>query len=307
MIRYLAGRVAQACIVLIGVMIIVFSLRYLSGDPASLLVSPDATREEIQQLSAQMGFDRPYWVQFERFVSQILHGDLGFSWRLQEPALDLVLERIPATFLLALCALFFSLVIAIPIGVLSAVKRNTAFDAAAMVLALVGQSTPVFWLGLMLILVFAVHLGWLPTSGADEVVSVILPSVALGLGLAGRNARLVRSSMLEVLSEDYVRSARAKGLSEWKVVAKHALKNALLPVTTVIGLELGGLLGGAVITESVFGWPGIGLLAYQAVSGGDYPVVQAVILVGALVFAVTNLLVDFLYTRLDPRITMMGR
>jgi ABC-type dipeptide/oligopeptide/nickel transport system permease component len=307
MIRYLAGRVAQACIVLIGVMIIVFSLRYLSGDPASLLVSPDATREEIQQLSAQMGFDRPYWVQFERFVSQILHGDLGFSWRLQEPALDLVLERIPATFLLALCALFFSLVIAIPIGVLSAVKRNTAFDAAAMVLALVGQSTPVFWLGLMLILVFAVHLGWLPTSGADEVVSVIRPSVALGLGLAGRNARLVRSSMLEVLSEDYVRSARAKGLSEWKVVAKHALKNALLPVTTVIGLELGGLLGGAVITESVFGWPGIGLLAYQAVSGGDYPVVQAVILVGALVFAVTNLLVDFLYTRLDPRITMMGR
>jgi peptide/nickel transport system permease protein len=307
MIRYLAERAAQAVIVLLGVMVIVFSLRYLSGDPASLLVSPDATREEIQQLSAQMGFDQPYLVQFERFVAQILRGNLGFSWRQQEPALDLVMERLPATFALAVWALAFSLVVAVPVGVVSAVKRNTGFDAAAMVLALIGQSTPVFWLGLMLILVFAVQLGWLPTSGADGTTSIILPSIALGLGLAGRNARLVRSSMLEVLSEDYVRSARAKGLPEWKVVGKHALKNALLPVTTIIGLELGGLLGGAVITESVFGWPGIGLLAYQAVSGSDYPVVQAVILVGALIFAVTNLLVDLLYMRLDPRITIVGR
>lgn len=307
MARYLLDRALQALLVIMGVTVIVFSLRYLAGDPASLLVSPDATREEIEELSAQMGFDQPFWIQFGRFAGQLLQGDFGFSWRQQEPALDLVLERIPATIQLALCALAFSLVIAIPIGVISAVKRDTGFDTGAMILALIGQSTPVFWLGLMLILVFAVQLGWLPTSGADEPTSIILPAVALGLGLAGRNARLVRSSMLEVLGEDYIRSARAKGLSEWKVVGKHALKNALLPVVTIVGLELGSLLGGAVITESVFAWPGMGLLAYQAVSGSDYPVVQAVILIGALVFTLTNLLVDLLYTQLDPRITIVGR
>ncbi len=307
MARYLLDRTLQALLVIAGVTIIVFSLRYLSGDPASLLVSPDATREEVAELSAQMGFDQPFWIQFGRFVGQLLQGDLGFSWRQQEPALDLVLERIPATIELAVCALVFSLAVAIPIGVISAVKRDTGFDTAAMILALIGQSTPVFWLGLMLVLVFAVQLGWLPTSGAEEPTSIILPAVALGLGLSGRNARLVRSSMLEVLGEDYIRSARAKGMSEWKVVGKHALKNALLPVVTVVGLELGSLLGGAVITESVFSWPGMGLLAYQAVSGSDYPVVQAVILVGALVFTLTNLLVDLLYMRLDPRITLTGR
>lgn len=307
MARYLLDRLLQALLVMIGVVVIVFSLRFLSGDPASLLVSPDATREEIAELSAMMGFDQPYWVQLRRFLGQLMRGDLGYSWRLQEPALDLVLERIPATIQLAAGALAFSLVIAIPVGVLSAVKRDTRFDTVAMLLALIGQSTPVFWLGLMLILTFAVQLGWLPTSGADEATSLILPSLALGLGLAGRNARLIRSSMLEVLGEDYIRSARAKGLSEWKVVSKHGLKNALLPVVTILGLELGALLGGAVITESVFAWPGMGLLAYQAVSGSDYPVVQAVILVGALVFTLTNLAVDLLYLLLDPRISVTRR
>jgi peptide/nickel transport system permease protein len=188
--------------------------------------------------------------------------------------------------------------------VISAVKRNTFIDGAAMVFALIGQSTPGFWLGIMLILVFAVQLGLVPTSGREHWSSIILPAATLGLTLAGRNARLVRSSVLEVLNEDYIRTARAKGLPEWRVVTMHGLRNALLPVVTVVGLELGHLLGGAVVIETVFAWPGIGLLAVQGVLGRDYPVVQAVIIISALIFVITNLLIDLLYTYLDPRVSL---
>jgi ABC-type dipeptide/oligopeptide/nickel transport system permease component len=303
MAGFLLKRVAQAVIVIAAVVFIVFIMMFLSGNPALLLLPPDASREDILQFSHQMGFDRPMWEQFFSFVGNLLHGDFGRSWRFQSPALPLVLERFPATVELALAALGLSLIVAIPIGVISAVKRNTIFDGASMVFALLGQSTPSFWLGIMLILVFAVHFGVLPTSGRTGLASLVLPAATLGLTLAGRTARLVRSSMLEVLNEDYIKTARAKGLTEWRVIGKHALKNALLPVVTVLGLELGHLLGGAVITETVFAWPGIGLLAVQAVAGRDYPVVQAVIIIAALVFVITNLLIDLLYTWLDPRIS----
>jgi peptide/nickel transport system permease protein len=303
MAAYLVKRLAQAVIVIAAVVFIVFIMMFLSGNPALLLLPPDASREDVLEFSRQMGFDRPIWEQFLGFAGNLLHGDFGRSWRFQAPALPLVLERLPATIELALSALLFSLVIAVPVGVFSAVKRNTVFDGAAMVFALIGQSAPAFWLGIMLILLFAVQFGLVPTSGREEWSSLILPAVTLGLTLAGRNARLVRSSMLEVLNEDYIRTARAKGLSEWRVINKHALKNALLPVVTVVGLELGHLLGGAVVVETVFAWPGVGLLAVQAVLGRDYPIVQAVIIISALIFVVTNLLIDLLYTWLDPRIS----
>jgi ABC-type dipeptide/oligopeptide/nickel transport system permease component len=304
---YLAKRLAQSVIVVAAVVFIVFIMMFLSGNPALLLLPPDASREEVLEFSRQMGFDRPLWEQFLSFAGNLLQGDFGRSWRFQAPALPLVLERFPATIELALAALIFSLVIAVPVGVISAVRRNTVFDGAAMVLALIGQSAPAFWLGIMLILVFAVDFGLFPTSGREGLSSLVLPAVTLGLTLAGRNARLIRSSMLEVLNEDYIRTARAKGLTEGRVIGKHALRNALLPVVTVVGLELGHLLGGAVVVETVFAWPGIGLLAVQAVLGRDYPIVQAVIVISALVFVLTNLLIDLLYVWLDPRISYQGR
>jgi ABC-type dipeptide/oligopeptide/nickel transport system permease component len=303
MAAFLVKRLAQSMIVIAAVVFIVFIMMFLSGDPALLLLPPDASREDIVEFRRQMGFDRPLWEQFFSFAGNLLQGDFGRSWRFQAPALPLVLERLPATIELAVAALVCSLLIAVPLGVVSAVRRNTIFDGVAMVFALIGQSTPAFWVGIMLILVFAVQFGMFPTSGREGLDSLVLPAVTLGLTLAGRNARLVRSSMLEVLNEDYVRTARAKGLSERRVIGKHALKNALLPVLTVVGLELGHLLGGAVVVETVFAWPGIGLLAVQSVLGRDYPVVQAIIIISALVFVLTNLLIDLLYTWLDPRIS----
>jgi peptide/nickel transport system permease protein len=307
MTAFLIKRLAQAVIVVVAVVFIVFIMMFLTGDPALLLLPPDASRADIEQFRHQMGFDRPLWEQFFSFAGNLLQGDFGRSWRFQAPALPLVLERFPATIELALTALMCSLIVAIPLGVLSAVRRNTIFDGLAMVFALIGQSTPAFWLGIMLILVFAVQFGMFPTSGREGLDSLVLPAVTLGLTLAGRNARLVRSSMLEVLNEDYVRTARAKGLSERRVIGKHALKNALLPVLTVVGLELGHLLGGAVVVETVFAWPGIGLLAVQSVLNRDYPVVQAIIIISALVFVLTNLLIDILYTWLDPRISYQSQ
>ena len=283
---------------------LVFSMMFLSGDPVLLLLPPDASREEIAAFSRQMGFDQPFLVQFASFAGKLATGDFGMSWRFQEPALKVVLEKLPATIELAVAALVLSLLIAVPVGVLSAVRKDSKVDAFSMIFALLGQSIPGFWLGLMLILVFAVDLGWLPTSGRQGWQYLILPALSLGLALAGRNARLVRSCMLEVLNEDYIRTARAKGLPEWKVINKHALRNAMLPIVTLVGLELGSLLGGAVVTESVFSWPGIGLLAVQAINGRDYPVVQAVIIISALGFVLINLAVDLLYPKLDPRITL---
>jgi peptide/nickel transport system permease protein len=305
MSAYLLRRLAQSIVVIAVVVVLVFAMMFLSGDPAALLLPPDASREEIDAFRHEMGFDQPFWMQFVKFSGSLLVGDFGRSWRFHEPALSVVLERLPATFELAIAALGLSLLIAVPVGVLSAVRKDSKVDTVSMVLALLGQSVPGFWLGLMLILIFAVDLGWLPTSGRNGPEYLVLPAVSLALALAGRNARLVRSCMLEVLNEDYIRTARAKGLSEWRVVGKHALKNAMLPIVTIVGLELGSLLGGAVVTETIFSWPGIGLLAVQAIAGRDYPVVQAVIIISALCFVLINLAVDLLYTRLDPRVALI--
>jgi ABC-type dipeptide/oligopeptide/nickel transport system permease component len=304
---YLLRRLIQSIVVVAAVVVLVFAMMFLSGDPAALLLPPDASREEIEAFRHEMGFDQPFWMQFAKFSGNLLVGDFGRSWRFQEPALSVVLERLPATFELAVAALVLSLLIAMPVGVISAVRKDSKLDTVSMVLALLGQSVPGFWLGLMLILIFAVDLGWLPTSGRNGPQYLILPAVSLALALAGRNARLVRSCMLEVLNADYIRTARAKGLSEWRVIGKHALKNAMLPIVTIVGLELGSLLGGAVVTETVFSWPGIGLLAVQAIAGRDYPVVQAVIIISALGFVLINLAVDLLYARLDPRVTLVRR
>ena len=307
MTAFIARRIAQSLLVVAVVVLLVFLLMFLSGDPASLLLPPDASRADIAAFSRAMGFDRPLWQQFLSYAGHLLQGDFGRSWRFQEAALPLVLSRLPATFELALAALAISLFVAVPVGVISAVRRDTRTDSLAMIAALLGQSVPGFWLGLMLILVFAVQLGWLPTSGRNGLQYLVLPAASLGLALAGRNARLVRSCMLEVLNEDYIRTARAKGLSEFRVVAKHALRNALLPIVTVVGLEFGNLLGGTIITETVFAWPGMGLLAIQAIAGRDYPVVQTVVILSALSFVVINLGVDLIYTRLDPRVTLFRR
>ena len=287
---------------MLGVTAIVFVIVFLSGDPVYLMLPSNATTEDADLLRRQLGLDQPIYVQYIRFLTGLLHGDFGTSLRFHSPALPLLLERLPATFQLAGTALLLSLLIAIPAGIVAAVKKDTPLDLGAMLVALFGQSMPSFWLGLMLILFFAVHLGWLPSSGRTGPESVVLPAITLALFFSGRLARITRSSMLEVLHEDYVRTARAKGLREWVVINKHALKNAALPVVTIIGLEFGALLSGAVVTETVFAWPGVASLAVNAVSWRDFPLVQAIVVFMALIFAFVNLAVDLVYVTLDPRI-----
>jgi peptide/nickel transport system permease protein len=277
---------------------------FVSGDPALQMVGPDATAEQIEDLRHQMGFDRPWPIQYLDFMSKAVRGDFGVSIRNRQPAFDLVKERLPATLQLSGAALAIALVVALPVGIFSATHHNTAYDSLAMLGALLGQSIPVFWLGLMLILVFGVNLRWLPISGYGEPQHLLLPALTLGTYSMARNARLVRSSMLEVLGLDFVRTARAKGLTSLAVNLRHALKNALLPVITVVGLEFGLLLGGAIVVETIFAWPGVGRLMLNAIQGKDYPLVEAAVITLALVFVVLNLLVDLAYAYLDPRIRL---
>ena len=241
-------------------------------------------------------------MQYARFLKGALRGDFGESLRHGEPAMHLVLERLPATFELAGAGLLLALCLAIPAGIISAVKRNTPIDYISTVVALMGQAMPTFWLGIMLILVFSVRLSWLPSSGRGDLQHLILPAVTLGLFTTARITRLTRSGMLEVLGQDYIRTARAKGVSEQPVVWKHALKNASIPIVTIVGIELGTLLGGSVITETIFAWPGVGRLSVQAIFNRDYPVVQAAVFILASTFVFLNFLVDVAYTWLDPRI-----
>jgi peptide/nickel transport system permease protein len=300
--RYIVRRLAQAVLVVVGVSLVVFFVIRLSGDPAFLLLAADATEADRARFAREQGFDRPVYVQYAVFARRAVQGDLGRSLRYRQPALPLVLERLPATMELAFAALAVSLVVAIPAGVISAVRRDTPYDNLTMLGALFGQSMPVFWLGIMLILVFSVRLELLPTSGRGGLEHLILPALTLGLYSTARITRLVRAGMLDVIGQDYIRTAWAKGLPGRGVIFKHALRNTLIPVITIIGLELGTLLGGAVITETIFAWPGLGRLAVTAIFQRDYPVVQAAVLVTALVFVVSNLLVDLLYGWLDPRI-----
>lgn len=302
MTSYLLRRGWQSLLVLLGVSVVVFLILHLTGDPALLLLPPDATAEDIARFRKAMGFDDPVAVQYMRFLKGALRGDFGESVRHGEPALGLVLERLPATFELAGAGLLLALCLAIPTGIVSAVRRNTVVDYVSTVVALLGQAMPTFWLGIMLILVFSVRLSWLPSSGRGDLEHLILPAITLGLFTTARITRLTRSGMLEVLGQDYIRTARAKGVSEPPVVWKHALKNAAIPIVTIVGIELGTLLGGSVITETIFAWPGVGRLSVQAISNRDYPVVQAAVFLLASTFVIVNFLVDLTYTYLDPRI-----
>jgi ABC-type dipeptide/oligopeptide/nickel transport system permease component len=299
---YILRRLWQAVLVLFGVSVVVFAILHLTGDPAVLLLPPDATAEDVARFRKAMGFDDPWIVQYARFLKGALQGNFGESLRHGEPAMGLVVERLPATFQLAGAGLLLAICLAVPAGIVSAVKRNTMIDYFSTVVALLGQAMPTFWLGIMLILVFSVHLNWLPSSGRGDLQHLVLPAVTLGLFTTARITRLTRSGMLEVLGQDYIRTARAKGVSEQPVVWKHALKNASIPIVTIVGIELGTLLGGSVITETIFAWPGVGRLSVQAIFNRDYPVVQAAVFILASTFVVVNFLVDLAYTWLDPRI-----
>jgi peptide/nickel transport system permease protein len=289
---------------LLGVSFVVFFILHLTGDPAVILLPPDATAEDLRRFREAMGFNDPFLVQYGRFLAGALRGDFGQSVRHGEPAFGLVVERLPATFELSGAALVVALCLAIPAGIVSAVRRNTIIDYVSTVTALLGQSMPTFWLGIMLILVFSVHLNLLPSSGRGSFGHLIMPALTLGLFTTARIMRLTRSGMLEVLNQDYIRTARAKGVSGPPVVWKHALKNAAIPIVTIVGIELGTLLGGAVITETIFAWPGVGRLSVQAIYNRDYPVVQAAVFLLASTFVLVNLAVDIIYTYLDPRIRL---
>lgn len=304
MLAYVIRRLLQTVVVIFGVTLLTFGVVFATGDPTLLLVGQGATAEQIEQLRHQMGFDRPWPIQYLDYMSRAVHGDFGTSLRSREPAFNVVLDRMPATLALTGAALLFSLVIALPLGIISAVRRDSIYDHLSMLGALVGQSVPAFWLGLMLILVVGVRLRWLPISGAGDLKHLILPGITLGTYSLARNARLIRSSVLEILGLDFVRTARAKGLPQLLVVRRHVLKNAMLPVVTVIGLDLGVLLGGAVITETIFAWPGVGRLVVTAIQGKDYPLIQAAVTMLAVFFVLLNLLVDLAYTYLDPRIRL---
>ncbi len=302
-IEYLVRHLLESVLLILLVSVVVFILLHLTpGDPASVMLGEHAKPEQIAELARSMGLDQPLYRQYARFLKNAVHGDFGTSIWAQRPALDVVLERLPATLQLSAGAFVFAVLIGLPIGIVSSARRLSFWDHGSMFLALLAQSMPVFWLGLMLILLFAVKLQWLPASGMGGIQHLILPSITLSFILMGLVIRLVRSSMLEVLSQDYVRTARAKGLRERVVLLRHALRNALIPPVTVLGMQVGLLLGGAVITETVFAWPGVGMVTVTAIYQRDYPVVQVSVFILSLIVVVINSLVDVLYSYLDPRI-----
>ena len=303
MTRYIIRRLALSLFVLFGVSVVVFGLIHLAlGDPARLMLYDTAPEEEVQAMRKTLGLDQPLHLQYWLFLTNALRGDLGRSLYYKQPALRIILEHLPATAELTFAALLVSLVVAVPMGIVSAVRRDTVWDYAGMLLATVGQATPVFWLGLMFILLFSVQWTLLPSSGRGGLENLLMPAVTLGAPLMALVTRLVRSGMLDILGEDYIRTARAKGLARQVVVYRHALRNMLIPLLTVVGLQLGALLGGAVITETIFAWPGVGRLVVTAITARDYPLVQAATLLVSVYFVAINLLLDVLYVYIDPRI-----
>jgi peptide/nickel transport system permease protein len=304
MARYLCQRLLWASVVLVGITLAVFLVVHLSGDPAALYMGPEGTRQDYEILRAAMGFDRPLPEQYGRFLLRAAHGDFGRSLRHKESSLPMVIDRFPATLRLAAAALLIAVLLAVPLGILSAIRRNSLLDAGAMMFALSGQCMPTFWLGILLILVFAVNLRWVPVYGGEGWLTLILPAVTLGVWAMARTARITRSSMLEVLHQDFMRTARAKGLGERAIVLRHALRNGAIPIVTALGLELGNLLGGAVITEAVFAYPGVGRLAVEAVVNKDVPLIQAVVFAVAAALLVLNLAIDLAYMALDPRVRL---
>ena len=303
MLKFIGKRVLMLIPVLIGVSLIVFTLMQLSpGDPAMIILGAQAAPEDIANLREEMGLNDPLVMQFLRFLLGMFKLDFGTSYKDGMPVLSKLLEALPYTAQLTFSAVALALIVGIPAGIISATKQYSIFDRIVTVAALIGFSTPNFWLSIMLILVFSVNLQWLPVSGTGTILHLVLPSIALGLQSAAVFTRMTRSSMLEVLNMDYIRTARAKGLSERVVILKHALKNALIPVITVVGLQIGLLFGGAILTETVFAWPGVGRLMIDSIRAKDTPVVQGGVIFTASIFVFINLLVDILYAYVDPRV-----
>ncbi|MCL0092257.1 ABC transporter permease [Dehalococcoidia bacterium] len=307
MLTYVIRRMGLMVFILLGVSVITFSMmHFVPGDPAEMIAmeryGEEITAETIAHVRAELGLDQPVYIQYFRWLTNVLQGDLGYSFRTDRPVLDEILTRLPATVQLALAGMLVALVIAIPVGIVSATRQYSAVDNISMFGALLGVSIPNFWLGLLLILFFSVHLGWLPVFGRGGIEHLILPALTLGTGMAAITTRLIRSSMLEVLGQDYIRAARAKGLKEKAVIYKHALKNALIPVVTIVGLQFAALLEGAVIVEVIFAWPGIGRLLVDSIFARDFMLIQGCILFIAAMFVLVNLLVDIFYTYLDPKI-----
>lgn len=304
MIKYIVRRLLWAVMVLVGVSVATFLLVHLTGDPTALYIGMESRQQDYEILRHAMGFDRPLHEQYWRFFSGAIRGDFGLSLRHQMPTLPLVLEKLPATVQLTLAAMAFAVAIALPLGIFSALKKDSLLDTVCMIVALSGQCIPTFWLGIMLIVIFAVQLHLFPAYGRTDWRSLILPSLTLGAWAMARTARLTRSSMLEVLRQDYLRTARAKGLMEQVVILRHALKNAAIPIVTAISLDLGNLLSGAIITEAVFAYPGIGRLVVEAVINKDIPMIQAVVFVVGAIFVIVNIVTDLFYVVLDPRIRL---
>ena len=324
MMTYLARRLSQIVLVIVGVTLLTFMALHLAGDPTYLYVSERATAEEVAATRAKLGFDKPLYEQYANYLWGLARFDLGNSLRSRTPAFALVMERMPATLELTLFAIILAVGLSIPIGILSATRRGTPLDGGIMLFAMLGQSMPSFWLGIMLILFVGLGLKWLPISGHIPVLQplmagdfrtafgnspealrhVILPGICLAVFSLSRNSRLIRSSMLEVLSQDYVTTARAKGLAPRTVTMRHAFRNALIPFVTIVGLEFGFLLSGVVVIETVFSWPGVGRLVFNAINQRDIPVVQAAVVVFSLLFVLLNLAVDVVYTVIDPRIRL---
>jgi peptide/nickel transport system permease protein len=304
---YVVGRVLQAAVALLGVTAVAFLLVSLSGDPAFILLSPEAGEEQRAAFRRLYGLDAPLPVQYVRYLTHVARGDFGTSFAFDRPAMAVVLERAPATLALTAAALCLGIAVGVPAGVLAAVRAGAVLDRTVMAFVLLGQSIPTFWLGLVMIRIFAVNFRLVPVSGYGTPLHLLMPAVVLGLYLAALLARVTRSEMLEAMVQDYVRTARAKGLPERAVTLAHALKNALLPIVTVIGLQLGALLGGAVITETVFAWPGVGTLVLDAILRKDYPVVLAVVEFVAAAFIFINMGLDVLYGVLDPRLRLARR
>lgn len=303
MTTYIIRRLLQMVPVILGITLIVFILVRASGDPVLILLPDDATQEQVELFRRALGLDRPILEQYVIYLGNLVRGDFGMSLRfLNQPVFDIVMERLPATLQLAAAALLVALLISLPAGILAALYRNRWPDRIASSFSAVGEAMPNFWLGIMLILVVAVQLRWLPVSGQGGLAHLVLPAITLGTGLAALLTRLMRSSLLEVLGQDYVRTATAKGLRSRTVLVKHALRNGLLSYITVLGLQVASLMAGAVVTEQVFAWPGIGLLAIQAINSRDMAIIQAVVLISSLVVMTANLLVDVLYSLVDPRI-----
>ncbi|MDD3825429.1 MAG: ABC transporter permease [Anaerolineae bacterium] len=331
--QYLLRRLVLTIPVLLGVSIIVFTIMHvIPGDPVQVMFAgTGATEEQLTAMRHALGLDRPLPVQYGDYVARVVRGDFGQSIHFKQPVLDLILERMPATIELAVAGLLVALAIAFPVGILSALKRNTLIDYVAMTGATLGISLPTFWVGILFIMIFAVNLGWLPGSGRvdygvhlervtgllvldsiltgnlpalkDTLAHLVLPAGSLGIAVATFTTRLMRSSMLEVVGQDYVVTARAKGLGERVIITRHVLRNALIPVVTLVGVQMGGLLGGAVISETIFAWPGIGRLVIQAIYNRDFLLVQGVVLFFALISIVINLLTDIVYVWIDPRIS----